>query len=62
MTTLLQIVIGLLVLAIPVVLAGGAVVMLALSLSLVPIALPLTTTALVVAVGIAWLRWRKRPR
>lgn len=62
MNTLLQIAVGLVVLAVPLALAGGAVLILALGLSLVPIALPLTTTALVLAFVVAWLRWRKRDR
>lgn len=62
MNTLLQIVFGMMLLAVPVVLAGVGVVGLTLSLSLVPVVLPLTTTALVLAVTVAWLRWRKRHR
>lgn len=60
MTTLLQVLYGLAVLCLPMIIAGLMIMALAASASLVPIMMPLTTIAVITALGLAWLRHRHR--
>lgn len=62
MNRLIQIVFGLIVLAVPVALLVGAVMLLAMTVSLVPVFLPLTLTLATGAFIVAWVRWRRKQR
>lgn len=62
MTTVLQILFGVIVLSLPMIIAGTLVLALASSMALVPIVMPLTTLLVVGAIGVSWLRWRRARR
>lgn len=62
MSTILQVLFGLLVLSLPMIIAGTLVLTLAASATLVPLVMPLTTLLVLAAVGVSWLRWRRARR
>lgn len=51
---------GLVILAIPMMLVGSAVITAVAALPLIPMALPMTTLCLLGAVAVAWVRWQRR--
>ncbi len=59
MSSVLQILFGLLVLGLPMIMAGALVLTLATSVALVPLVMPLTCLLVVGAVGVSWLRRRR---
>lgn len=62
MTTLLQVLFGIVVLSLPMIIAGTMILALASSAALVPVLMPLTTLLVLGAIGVAWLRWLRAKR
>lgn len=62
MTTLLQVLFGIVVLSLPMIIAGTMILALASSAALVPVLMPLTTLLVLGAIGVAWLRWFRAKR
>ena len=56
---LLKVVFGLLILAVPLLLAGAAIVTLAVALPLVPVLMPLTTALVMAGLLVLWWRWKR---
>lgn len=62
MDKLFRVIFGLALLAVPLVIAVTAILLLAVSIPLIPVILPVTTTCAVIAVLVLYLRWRKREK